>query len=87
MQAVSVIMLLLFLLVGIYLTLFSHRFAHWLESLRLRWKRKLTNFWDFEVEEVGFFPAWLRLWGRVLWRIVGLFLVVMSMYILYKLLF
>ena len=86
MQAVSVIMLLLFLLVGIYLTLFSHRFVRWMERLRPRWKRKLTDFWGFAVEEVSFLPTWLRL-GIVLWRIAGLFLVVMSAYILYKLLF
>lgn len=87
MQAVTIIMLLLFLFVGIYLTLFSHQFAYWLEKVRLKWKRQLTKYWGFELEEVSFFPAWLRLWGRVLWRIVGLLLIVASTYILYKLLF
>jgi hypothetical protein len=83
--ALAITILIIFILIGVYLTLFSRRIMYWIERIRNKFKKKQSEFFGYKIEDPTFYPIWFRVW-IVIWRIVGIFLTMTSVYILYRLL-
>ncbi len=81
----AIVLLVVLFFIGSSLALFSHKLMQRLEHIRSRFKKKQSEFWGFKVEDPSFYPTWFRFW-TVLWRILGIFLIIISIYLLYKLL-